>query len=193
MTTLEAPVVVARSHGSHARGHARPRPRVLTRVVSATVTVALLVGVVVMIGCLGFAAEGYRISVVRSGSMTPTLHVGDLVVSRPVTPLQLRPGDLVTFKSQAVGGAAVTHRVVSVKIAGALATVVTKGDANQVTEQWNVPVATRLGLGVAHVDGVGRWLGQLGSRWVRAGAVALVGLLGVNLLGGFLWRRPDIV
>jgi len=151
---------------------------------------ALLVteAVVVVLAGAVLSVLGYRLSVVRSGSMQPTLGVGALVVSRPVAPLELRPGDLVTFKGAMVGGDNVTHRVVSTVRMGDQVEVVTKGDANQVAERWRAPVGGRLGLAVFHANGVGRWLVVLASGWVRSLAIWVGAAVLLRTLLVWIWR-----
>jgi signal peptidase len=63
--------------------------------------------------------------VVLSESMKPTINMGDLVVTTPTNPNDIKTGDIIAFKN---GNAEipVTHRVVNVTASG----FVTKGDAN---------------------------------------------------------------
>ena len=42
-------------------------------------------------------AIGMRSFTVMSGSMEPTIHVGDVVIDKKISPLDARPGDVVTF------------------------------------------------------------------------------------------------
>jgi len=162
-------------------------PLQLLRFAAALIITELVV--VVLAGAL-LSALGYRASVVRSGSMRPTLGVGALVVSRPATPLELHRGELVTFSSHSFGGASVTHRVVSVTRLGDRVRVVTKGDANLVPEKWELPVDGRVGLAVFHVNEVGRLLLVLGDRWVRITLIVVAAALTLRLLLGWIWRAP---
>ncbi len=71
--------------------------------------------------------QGYRAFVVRTGSMTPDLPPGDLLIDAPPTG-SYRQGDVITFKVQAAPGMepVVTHRVYGVNGDR----IRTKGDAN---------------------------------------------------------------
>ena len=71
--------------------------------------------------------QGYRAFVVRTGSMTPDLPPGDLLIDAPPTG-PYRQGDVITFKVQAAPGLepVVTHRVYGVNGDQ----IRTKGDAN---------------------------------------------------------------
>lgn len=78
---------------------------------------------------------------VLTGSMTPTIHPGDLVIVRPTPLEELHLGDIVTF--QPVSGVAtlVTHRIISIshdaqrQVTG----LQTQGDANNVADNPLVP------------------------------------------------------
>jgi len=93
----------------------------------------LLLAVVVLTLAAGGAVaavahhQGYRAFVVRTGSMTPDLPPGDLVIDAPPTGPYLK-GDVITFKVRAAPGMepVVTHRVYGAKGDE----IKTKGDAN---------------------------------------------------------------
>ncbi|SOD71294.1 signal peptidase I [Jatrophihabitans sp. GAS493] len=155
---------------------------------SIGVSVALLATIAGILFCFVGAAMGYRGAVVLSGSMRPTMQVGALVISRSVTPEELHPGDLVTFRSPAVHNQSVTHRVVSLHRDGANMDFETRGDANKVSEHWQVPVNSKLGLGVFHINHVGRWLAALGSSLGRSIAVLLIAGVALTLILRRLWR-----
>ena len=69
---------------------------------------------------------GWGASVVLSGSMEPTLSVGDLLVIRQADSYEV--GDVVVYQS---GGMAVVHRIVAMDGE----TVTTRGDANNVADE----------------------------------------------------------
>ncbi|MBI4199043.1 MAG: signal peptidase I [Chloroflexi bacterium] len=90
---------------------------------------AALATAVFVIGSLP-ALLGYRTMVVTSGSMAPTIRVGDAVAIGKVVPKTIRAGDVITFAT--VGGKGmVTHRVVAIKEIEGVAYFQTKGDANE--------------------------------------------------------------
>lgn len=81
---------------------------------------------------------GYRSLTVMSGSMEPAIHVGDVVVVRQVSPLDIRIGDIVSFRDPAEPTRLITHRVRNIQVAGPDVEFVTKGDANTAVENWKI-------------------------------------------------------
>lgn len=64
---------------------------------------------------------------ISSGSMSPAISTGDLVVTKEVALSQIKQGDIVCVRDKQ-SKSFFTHRVVSVDVG--TATIVTKGDAN---------------------------------------------------------------
>ena len=147
------------------------------------------------IACLAFGAlvagalTGFRVLTIQSGSMTPALRTGDLVVSRSRPVALIHPGDIVTFEHPTLR-AMVTHRVVETTRDGDTIEVTTKGDANTVTEAWHVPANARIGRTVLRIPGVApptrTMIIRLGSV---SAIVALGGYLGFQSLRR-IWQAP---
>ena len=132
--------------------------RRLKRVVDAVLTVATSILLVCLLLTVTAGLFGYRAYAIRSGSMVPVLPIGSLVIDREIPPLDLVPGDLVTFQDTQLGKQLVTHRIQQLLHINNRLYVITKGDANLSTERWNVPVTTNLGHVVAEAPVLGRVL-----------------------------------
>lgn len=172
---IEAP------RASRARASARLGGGFLGAVV-AGMAAALLLAV-----GLSFAL-GYKTFSVLSGSMEPAIHTGDAVVDEQIHPLEARVGDVVTFHDPTRGGALVTHRVRSIRRHGAMVAVVTKGDANNTVERWNVPVDGHIGRVVHRLPAAGRVIVTARGRYGQLLLIALPALcLGIYELGR-IWR-----
>ena len=138
-------------------------------------------------------AAGVTPLTVLTGSMEPALTPGDVVLSEALAPLEVRPGDVVSFHDPSRDGELVTHRVESMRRTGASVRFVTKGDANDASETWAVPVDGRIGRASFSVPKVGHVLQFAGSRDGKLALIALPALLlilleVVGLLG--LRRAP---
>ncbi|GAA4984072.1 hypothetical protein GCM10023225_24060 [Kineococcus glutinatus] len=97
-------------------------------------------------------AVGGTPSAVVSGSMTPHLRVGDVVVTRPVAGSEIETGQVVRFADPSDAGRLIVHRVVGTTPGGDL---VTRGDANQSPDAAPVERDDVLGVGRLRIPLVG--------------------------------------
>jgi len=96
---------------------------ILGNILSALVLILFLVGGSFLLASKALHRQGgYQVFSVRSGSMTPTLPVGSLLIVHAKA--SYAPGDIVTFSD---GGQVITHRIFA-EVPGGFQT---KGDANQ--------------------------------------------------------------
>jgi signal peptidase I len=133
-------------------------------------------------------AFGGRPYTVLSGSMQPAIAPGDVVISTRIDPADARPGDVVTFRDPQDPDRLITHRVRSSRPDGSRMRFVTKGDANNTTEEWRVAASGHVSRVSYRVPAVGRLALAAQSR---GGLIALV-LVPLLLLGGHeiarIWR-----
>ena len=109
----------------------------LVRGVLEILLATLVVGVLVLALAMQVApTAGFGLFAVRSGSMAPSIKVGDLVIEEHVNPESIKAGDVITLATGT--GATVTHRVQTVTPNDAGPVFTTKGDANASPD----PVAT---------------------------------------------------
>jgi signal peptidase len=101
---------------------------------------------------------GHPIFSVASGSMTPAIHAGDLIVDNPVTPSQaadLRAGQIISFRESSSGASSpiVTYRIVTVLRGSAGAPVLyrTRGDASNAPDLGTVAPSQVMGVYAARV------------------------------------------
>lgn len=106
------------------------------------VTFVILVTVMIMTVTMRINGEtpsifGYSIFRVSSGSMEPQLQIGDVILMKECDPMELKKGDIITYKGVygEMAGKAVTHRVVKEPFKkGNDYYIQTKGDASQVVD-----------------------------------------------------------
>lgn len=163
------------AHRRTRSAHRRPADaRGAVRVVAAALATAVL-SVVASLSLWSAlpTLAGWRVDVVMSGSMSPALQAGDLVLAAPADAGTLWPGQVAVF--DATDGRTVVHRVHAVNPDGSL---VTKGDANATAD--TAPVTEVLGLARLRVPWIGLpvvWWAE--QDWLRltltmVGAVAAV-------------------
>ena len=109
---------------------------------------------------------------VLSGSMEPALMTGDVVVVRREGALDVAPGDIVTFRDPG-GGRLITHRVHHMRLREGAMHFVTRGDANQPVERWQIPADKPVRRVLYRVPLLGYALNLFRTR---VGLLVLVGL-----------------
>jgi signal peptidase I len=134
-------------------------------------------------------ALGDRSFTLRSGSMTPAMETGDVVVTEPISPLSARVGDIVTFVDPEGTGKLFSHRVQSVRPAGEVVHFVTRGDANTSVERWSVPADGSIGKVVYRVPKLGYALVWTGTPEGRIALIAIPALLLCWTALARIWRR----
>jgi signal peptidase len=98
---------------------------------------------------------GYGLYFVRTGSMVPTINVGDIVVTGP--PENITAGTIITFLNDNI---TVTHRVIAVK--GDM--LQTMGDANEDPDSRLTPVSNVLGKYMFRIPKLGYINGFVTNR-----------------------------
>src|SRR4051794_22353471 len=128
----------------------------VTKLLSITAKVALSLLLAVIVGALAVltvvprAVHGTALTVL-TGSMTPTIPAGSVVVIRPVDPGTPHVGDVVTYQKEAGKAEYITHRIVAIHADNKPVTLTTKGDANRGPDINPVPVSAVRGKVVLHV------------------------------------------
>ena len=78
-----------------------------------SVVFGLFVGGLIL-GLIATRFMGYSVATIQSFSMEPTLHRGDLIVSRPASIGEAKPGNIILFEEGTTTKLLVAHRVYSV-------------------------------------------------------------------------------
>src|SRR3954451_10411098 len=136
---------------------------------------------------------GYRTMTMLTGSMSPQIDPGDVVISTPLDVQDVTEGMVITYHIPIDDHRVVTHRVVSVQQnADGTVTVQTKGDANTAVDPWQ---ATLQGQTAYQVRAVIPELGHV-IEALRAPVVSKALIYGAPaLLAGWLilaiWRPAE--
>jgi signal peptidase len=99
-----------------------------------------------------FGYLGVQPTVVSSGSMSPTLEVGDIAIIQKVDTATIKTGDIIQFYKD---NATILHRVVRIDTSEGKTLIVTKGDANKDPDAIPVPATDVLGKSVFTIPKLG--------------------------------------
>jgi signal peptidase len=135
-------------------------------------------------------ALGDHSYVVRSGSMTPAIETGDVVVAQSIDPLSTKVGQIVTFMDPDGSGRLLSHRVRAVHRNGSQVNFITQGDANTGQEMWNVPVGGQIGRVLYRIPKVGYALVWTQVPGGRIALIVVPALLLAALTLSRIWGRP---
>lgn len=147
-----------------------------------------LAGGVLLVMVLVPRLAGASAYTVLTGSMSPGLPPGELVVVRAVDPAAVRVGDVVTYQLESGAPAVVTHRVAGVLVGGAGdRSFRMRGDANAADDLEAVRPEQVRGVLWYHVPLLGWINSALSGPWrpVVVGAVAG----GLLLYAVMVWLR----
>ena len=177
--TSEADEVLGIAGHGVFRGVARWTYRIVAGALLALVLAAVTVLVVIPRATHGTALT------VLTGSMTPDIPVGSVVIERPVDPGTLKVGDIATYQKAPGVNEYITHRIIKIDTATNPATFTFKGDANRGPDITPVPAGAIRGKVWFHVPYLGSLRDSIGGPLGRVVVIAVV----VLMLGGYSVRQ----
>jgi signal peptidase len=157
MSVTTAPIsstLLADSKPSQGRSPRRWYLRALSTTVTVLVSLVAVLTITIAIGSRT-SADGQRtvfgqpVMTIISGSMTPTIAVGDIVVDAPVTAAQasdFHVGQIISFRAAPGSTEIITHRIVAVRVQDGAVSYITKGDANNSADSTPRPASDVIGL-----------------------------------------------
>jgi signal peptidase I len=128
------------------KSHWEQNMKVLTKAISAISTLAVIILVFLAFGSVN--NRWYRVITIEGDSMSPTLWIGDMIVVTPAT--QAIPVNTIVVMK--IAGSLVTHRLVGFDPAGR---PITKGDANEVVDNFQNPDQQIIGIYRFRLPGFG--------------------------------------
>jgi len=102
-------------------------------------TAIALIGLIAVWSSTGLL--GFTPSIIASGSMRPVLDVGDIAVTVPTSPNNIKVGDVIQYWRQGEP-APIIHRVIETYKSGGATYIITKGDANNAPDDPVTPTQT---------------------------------------------------
>jgi signal peptidase len=140
------------------------------------IAIAVLAAIAVILPmCFGIMPFG-----VMSGSMEPKIKTGSVCYVNTRAE-NFHTGDVITFKT---GGKTVTHRI----IGKSGNTLMTKGDANRVSDPWTVNQSQIIGKTMTSVPYAGYIVKTLQTR---KGIMAMISVISANALVSLLLKEDN--
>lgn len=185
----------AEARGAGPRSGARTAAKVMRRILSGLATALLVLAVAAFLAlAIGPRILGYQTSTMLTGSMSPLINPGDIVVTRPVPVADIKVGDIITYHIPVEDQRVETHRVTAItpKPDGTFV-VQTKGDANNGLDPWlatiSTPTVDRHVLTVPYIGEAIRTIRQpLVLNTLMYGAPAI---LVISMLAGIWRKKPE--
>ena len=107
---------------------------------------------------------GFTPLIVKSDSMAPVFHAGDLIIIKECDVATLKKGDIITFHTIINNEYALnTHRIDSINEEGNIRSYVTKGDNNAIADTSFITDADIVGIYVTKVAFLGKLMSFLSS------------------------------
>ena len=96
---------------------------------------------------------GIKTYVIISGSMEPSLQIGDIVIVKKVAQNELKQGDIISYRQ---GQSVITHRIAEVIDKGGEVEYKTKGDNNNAEDSGIISYEMIEGKVVKHISQIGK-------------------------------------
>lgn len=163
------------------------------RIISNFITVFLVIVITILllVHIIGLKTGGppnlfgYRAFYVSSGSMTPTIPVGSLILVKETDPEDIKEKDIITYEDS--NKTVVTHRVIEIDQYDQ--SFVTQGDANESEDPFPVEAAQLIGRVVFHIGYIGYIFDFIRSKY---GLIALSAFLLLLLVLNSLQAKDSV-
>jgi signal peptidase len=123
---------------------------VVTVLVVMVAAVTIVIAIATRFSRYGqYTVFGHPVMTVLSGSMTPVIRTGDLVVDDPVNAVEaahLRVGQIISVRDQPGSATIITHRIIAVRDGNGAVSYITKGDRNNSADLVSRPSSDVIGL-----------------------------------------------
>lgn len=128
---------------------------------------------------------GYRAFIIVSGSMEPTLNIGDIVVIRETEKENIKPNDIITFLEDN-GQNTITHRVTDIVENNGKVKYQTKGDNNNSADDTLITYEEIAGIYQFKIPKVGKLIMKLHNP-----TAMIISILALFIVFKFIERKDE--
>ena len=150
---------------------------------------SVILGLLILV--IGPRLYPFQAFYVRTGSMSPVIPVGSLVVATRAAAAELKPGDVIVFRRPDRPQMMVVHRIAAIEQTASGPVFITRGDANGSPDAWVVPATGdgwRAEFSISRVGFVVGWLHAAVSRRGWLGGLAMAAAVYVLIV---IWRNEE--
>lgn len=168
----------------------RKAVRILGRILSTAGMVTAIAAFLFL--AVGPRVLGYQTSTMLTGSMSPLINPGDVVVSVARPAAELKSGDVITYGIPVEDHRVETHRIIDVdRGADGTVTVRTKGDANPAADPWTATLQDdTVAVHTVTIPYLGTAIRTLRDPLVQGALTYGAPTLLVAVLLTSIWRKP---
>ena len=166
----------------------RPVPAAARLAVRAALGVVVL-GLLVLV--FGPRLYPFQTFYVRTGSMSPAIPVGALVVATRASAGDLNPGDVIVFQRPDRPRMMVVHRIDAVEQRASGPVFLTKGDANGSPDSWEVPATGDGWRAMYSISRVGFAVGWLHAGTSQRGWLGSLAIITAIYALFIIWRSEE--
>lgn len=123
---------------------------IISYIVIAVVFIFMVISILSNLGLFG-----YKFYYVLTGSMSPTINPGSLIIVKEIDDSEVKEGDIITFKGTSTSNLT-THRVVELIEKNNNIKFQTKGDANDVLDPMLIDGSLLVGKVVLYIPYMGQ-------------------------------------
>jgi signal peptidase len=134
---------------------------------------------------VGIRVLGMGSFIVTGGSMEPSIHKGSLVLVQPVSPSEIKLGDVITFQQY---GQTTTHRVISIGRNTAGLIFKTQGDANTVADPEDKSFPGQVGIVRVALPIAGTIAGAMQAYW-RIALTLIAAITFFSCAGALVFKK----
>lgn len=173
---------------------AKPAPALglvpaLARLIVKAVFGVVLLGLLTLV--VGPRLYPFQTFYVRTGSMSPGVPVGALVIATRTPAEDLGSGDVIVFERPDRPGMMVVHRIEAVEQTPAGRAFITKGDANAGPDAWRVAATGDGWRAVYSIDRAGFMVGGLHAALTRRGWLGALSIAAAVWALISIWRSEE--
>ena len=155
---------------------------IISYIVIAIVFIFMVISILSNLGLLG-----YKFYDVLTGSMSPTINSGSLIIVKEIDDKEVKEGDVITFKGTSTSNLT-THRVVEVIEKNNSIKFQTKGDANDVLDPMLIDGNLLVGKVVFDIPYMGKVM-----SFINQYRVVIVVLIIAYLCFGSFFKRSKVI